>query len=104
MLVSDMKKSIKFYSIMLGTELKHKTEDRVESSKQDIALALQQKRKWKWKNNSTPIGFKIGDIVFLSVDLEKKQVKFYKKLAVGPFAKNAIIEDPDGYLISCRMA
>jgi hypothetical protein len=40
-----MKKSIKFYSIMLGTELKHKTEDRVESSKQDIALALQQKRK-----------------------------------------------------------
>lgn len=46
------------------------------------------------------IGFKIGDVESLCIDLEKKQVKFYKKLAVEPFAKHATIEDPDGHLIS----
>jgi hypothetical protein len=40
-----MEKSIELYGNMLGTELKHKTGDWVEFSKQDIALALQQKRK-----------------------------------------------------------
>jgi lactoylglutathione lyase len=50
------------------------------------------------------IGFKAGDVKSLCIDLEKKQVKFYKKLAVEPFVKHAIIEDPDGHFISCRMA
>lgn len=46
------------------------------------------------------IGFKVGDVKSLCIDLEKKQVKFYKKLAVEPFVKHAIIEDPDGHFIS----
>ena len=45
LLVSNMKKSIELY--VLATELKHKTEDWVELSKQDIVLALKQKRKSK---------------------------------------------------------
>ena len=36
------------------------------------------------------IGFKVGDVKSLCIDLEKKQVKFYKKLAVEPFAKHGI--------------
>lgn len=46
------------------------------------------------------IGFKVGDVMSLCIELEKKQVKFYKKLAVEPFVKHAIIEDPDGHFIS----
>lgn len=45
LLVSDMKKSIELYGNVLGTALKHKTEDWVEFSKQDIVMALKQKRK-----------------------------------------------------------
>src|SRR5215471_13218668 len=33
-------------------------------------------------------------------ELEKKKVKFYKKQTDESFGKHAIIEDPDGHLIS----
>ena len=58
----------------------------------------------KMKNNSMLVGFKIGDVESFCIDLERKQVKFYKTPAIEPFAKHVIIEDLGGHLISCRMA
>ena len=107
LLVSDMKKSIKFYGNVLGMELKrHPSRDWVEFAKEgSTILALHpikktsKKRPIK-KNNSMLVGFNISDIESVCGDLKKKKVKFYKKLTQEHFGKHAIIQDPDGHLIS----
>src|SRR2546427_12119629 len=102
LLVSDMKKSMKFYNNVLGMELKQQTEDWVEFSKQGTVLALHpaKKKKKLTKNNSMLVGFNVSDLETVCSDLGKKKVKFHKKLTNEAFGKHAVIEDPDGHLIS----
>ncbi|MFL6338406.1 MAG: VOC family protein [Nitrososphaeraceae archaeon] len=107
LLVSDMKKSITFYGSVLGMELrKHPSKDWVEFSKEgNTVLALhpikkKSKKRLIKKNNSMLVGFNISDLEAVCGDLKKKRVKFYKKLTQEPFGKHAIIQDPDGHLIS----
>ena len=47
LLVSDLKKSIKFYNNVLGMELKQRTKDWVEFSRQGTVLALHPVKKKK---------------------------------------------------------
>ena len=42
----------------------------------------------------------LNDLETVCSDLEKKKVKFHKKMTNEVFGKHAIIEDPDGHLIS----
>ena len=78
LLVSDMKKSIKFYGNVLGMELKrHPSRDWVEFAKEgNTVLALHpikktsKKRPIK-KNNSMLVGFNISDIESVCGDLKK---------------------------------
>jgi lactoylglutathione lyase len=103
LLVSDMKKSIKFYRDMLQMELKQESKDWVEFSKHGstvLALHPAKKKKKMIKNNSMLVGFNVNDVESLCDDLKKKRVKFYKKLTKESFGKHTIIEDPDGHLIS----
>jgi lactoylglutathione lyase len=107
LLVHDMKKSIDFYSNVLGMEKKRESEDWVEFLKQGTVLALHPMKKKKEQNNNTTtkntsmlIGFNLSDLESLCSDLDKKNVKFYKNLTVESFGRHAIIEDPDGHLIS----
>jgi len=46
------------------------------------------------------VGFNVNDIENVCKELEKKNVKFYKEFTGESFGKHAIIEDPDGHLIS----
>jgi lactoylglutathione lyase len=105
LLVSDMKKSIKFYGNVLGMELKqHPSKDWAEFSKGNTVLALhpikKKNKKRLKKNNSMLVGFNISDLDTLCSDLKKKRIKFHKKLTQEQFGKHAIIQDPDGHLIS----
>lgn len=101
LLVSNMNKSTKFYRDILGMELKQQANDWTEFSKQGTVLALHPaKRKKVKKNNSMLVGFNVSDIETVCKDLKKKKVKFYKKLTKEGFGKHAIIQDPDGHLIS----
>jgi lactoylglutathione lyase len=102
LLVSDLKKSIKFYNNVLGMELKQRTKDWVEFSRQGTVLALHpvKKKKKLTKNNSMLVGFNVSELETVCSDLKKRKVKFHKKLTNEPFGKHAIIEDPDGHLIS----
>ena len=101
LLVSDMKKSMEFYKDVLGMELKEQTEDWVEFSKQGTVLALHPtKEKKLTKNISMLIGFNVSELETVCSNLEKKKVKFHKKVTNEVFGKHAIIEDPDGHLIS----
>jgi lactoylglutathione lyase len=101
LLVSDMKESMKFYKDVLGMELKQQAEDWVEFSKQGTVLALHPtKEKKLTKNISMLIGFNVSELETVCSNLEKKKVKFHKKMTNEVFGKHAIIEDPDGHLIS----
>jgi predicted enzyme related to lactoylglutathione lyase len=46
------------------------------------------------------VGFNVSDLQDVCSELENKKVKFYKKQTEEVFGKHAIIEDPDGHLIS----
>ena len=97
LLVSDMKKSLIFYRDILGMELKKESEDWIEFVKQGTTvLALHPTKKRKiTKNNSMLVGFNVSNLESVCIELEKKEVKFYKKLAEEPFGKHAILKDPD---------
>ena len=111
LLVQDMKKSINFYHKVLGMDIKQESEDWVEFLKQGTVLALHPARKKsksgeKRSSQTTKsgsnalIGFNVSDLESVCNDLHNKNVKFYKSLKNESFGKHAIIEDPEGNLIS----
>jgi lactoylglutathione lyase len=104
LLVRDMKKSIEFYRDVLGMQLKRESEDWVELSKgSSTVLALHPARKSPentQKQTGMLVGFNVTDLQDVCRELEKKKVKFYKKQTEENFGKHAIIEDPDGHLVS----
>ena len=102
LLVSNMKKSIEFYKDVLGMEVKQQAEDWVEFSKQGTVLALHptKKKKKLTKNINMLIGFDVSELESVCSNLEKKKVTFHKKVTNEAFGRHAIIEDPDGHLIS----
>lgn len=104
LLVRDIKKSIEFYRDVLGMQLKRESEDWVELSKgSSTVLALHPARKSPentQKHTGMLVGFNVTDLQDVCRELEKKKVKFYKKQTDENFGKHAIIEDPDGHLVS----
>jgi lactoylglutathione lyase len=46
------------------------------------------------------VGFEVSDLNSTTEKLKQKKVKFFKKPKEEPFGKHAIIQDPDGNLIS----
>ena len=101
LLASDMKRSTRFYRDVLGMELKEQSKDWTEFSKRGTVLALHPSKKKRIKrNNSMLVGFSVSDFDDVVNGLKKKKVKFYKKPREESFGKHAIIQDPDGHLIS----
>lgn len=101
LLVSDMKRSTRFYRDILGMKLKEQSKDWTEFSKRGTVLALHPSKKKRIKrNNSMLVGFNVSDFDDVVNGLKKKKVKFYKKPREESFGKHAIIQDPDGHLIS----
>jgi lactoylglutathione lyase len=101
LLVADMKRSVKFYRDTLGMEIKEKSKDWTEFSTRGTVLALHPSRRKRFsKSNAMLVGFSVSDFDDVCNGLKKKKVKFYKKPKQEPFGKHAIIQDPDGHLIS----
>jgi catechol 2,3-dioxygenase-like lactoylglutathione lyase family enzyme len=48
----------------------------------------------------TLVGFMVSDIDSTVQFLKENNIRFFKELRDEPFGKHAIIEDPDGHLIS----
>lgn len=102
LLVENMERSIAFYRDTLGMKIKEEYPDWVEfgTESRSAALALHPKRTRYSRFPNMLIGFNVGDIEYVCKELQNKKVKFYKKLKEESFGKHAIIEDPDGHLIS----
>ncbi|MFZ1877865.1 MAG: VOC family protein [Nitrososphaeraceae archaeon] len=114
LLVSDLDKLVTFYKDLLGMKVKHRSEDWVELSTKEgstkLALHLTEKRTEDrirtqqvvvaTKNRTMLLGFNVSDLENVCRDLESKGIKFHKRLKEESFGKHAIIEDPEGNLIS----
>lgn len=97
-----MKKSIEFYRDTLGMKLKQESPEWVEFlGSPVIALhPIKTKKSSTKERRGLLVGFNVGHLESVCSELGKKKVKFHKKLVEETFGKHAIIEDPDGYLIS----
>jgi len=102
LLVSDMDSSIKFYRDILNVPVKTQSNEWTEFITSGTVIALHpSRRKTETKQTSNIlIGFMVSDLDETTGLLKQKGVKFFKKLKDEPFGKHAIIEDPDGHLIS----
>ena len=102
LLVSNMEKSVKFYTDTLGLPIKTRSKDWTEFFNNDAVLALHPARK---KSNLKTgsgmlVGFEVTDLSSTMNKLKERKVKFYKRPKDEPFGKHAIVQDPDGHLIS----
>jgi lactoylglutathione lyase len=103
LLVSNMEKSIKFYSETLELPIKTRSNDWTEFFNRDAVLALHPAPKKKSilkRGSGTLVGFEVTDLSSTVKKLREKRVKFFKKPKEEPFGKHAIVQDPDGHLIS----
>ena len=111
LLVADAPKLISFYRDVIGMEVKQESEDWIELSTKggSTVLALYPKRDKKTPSSvkqgsdsalSMLIGFNVSDLDSVCKELDNKGVRFFKKPAEESFGKHAIIEDPEGNLIS----
>jgi lactoylglutathione lyase len=103
LLVSNMEKSIKFYSETLELPIKTRSKDWTEFFNNDTVLALHPapKKKTILKTGSgTLVGFEVTDLDSTVKKLKERRLKFFKRPKEEPFGKHAIVQDPDGHLIS----
>lgn len=102
LLVSNMQASTKFYKDTLGLPLKVKSKDWTEFFHDGTVIALHPTKRRSTVGSSTGmlVGFMVSDMDATVKELKAKKVKFFKKPKDEPFGKHAIIEDPDGHLIS----
>ena len=102
LIVSEMEKSLVFYKDILGLPIKSQSEDWTEFFINDTILALHPaENKTKLKTGiGILVGFMVNDLETNVKKLKENKVKFYKEPKEEPFGKHAIIEDPDGHLIS----
>ncbi len=103
LLVSDMNKSIDFYKNVLGLPLKSQSPEWTEFFLKGTKLALHVNKRLKDRMSSKIgilIGFMVLDINETYKILKSRGAKFIKEPKEENFGKHAIVEDPDGYMIS----
>jgi catechol 2,3-dioxygenase-like lactoylglutathione lyase family enzyme len=103
LLVSNMEKSIKFYSDVLELPVKTRSKDWTEFFNNDTVLALHpapKKKKTLKTGSGSLVGFEVTDLDSTVKKLKEKREKFFKRPKEEPFGKHAIVQDPDGHLIS----
>ena len=100
MLVTNIDNSTKFYRDTLGLVVKNATNEWTEFFTSGTVLALHPAKTRVKPNSSMLVGFMVSDLESIATSLKGKNVKFFKEPKEESFGKHAIIEDPDGHLIS----
>ena len=102
LLVEDLQKSIAFYRDILELKIKNQSPDWVEfqNESQSAVLALHPAHIKQKGFSNVLLGFSVSNIESVCKNLEDKHVKFHKQIPQESFGKHAIIEDPEGHLIS----
>jgi len=99
--VKDLNKSIEFYNKILGMPIKRQRENWVDLGQSGALLSLHPtSTELLTPNDMIMIGFVVGDVSSAIDELKSKNVKIHRDIQNKSSGKNAIILDPDDYMIS----
>ena len=104
--VKDLDKSTKFYNEIIGLPIKQQRRTWVDLGSKGGALvslhpaALTAPHQGTSVENGIMLGFLVGDVKSEVEELKSKGVKIYRETVERDAGKNAIILDPDEYMIS----
>jgi len=99
--VRDLNKSLEFYNKILGMPIKNQRENWVDLGQSGALLSLHPASvELLTPNDMNMIGFVVGDVSSAIDELKSKNVKIHRDIQNKSSGKNAIILDPDDYMIS----
>ena len=103
--VKDLEKSLEFYNKILGMPIKRQRENWVDLGQSGALLSLHpastsSPHSGTSIDNGILIGLVVGDVSSAINELKSKNVKIYRDIQDKSSGKNAIILDPDEYMIS----
>jgi len=99
--VKDLNKSVEFYNKILGMPIKKQRENWVDLGQSGALLSLHPaSAELLTPNDMIMIGFVVGVVSSAIDELKAKNVKIHRDIQNKSSGKNAIILDPDDYMIS----
>ena len=103
--VKDLSRSIEFYNKILGMPIKRQRENWVDLGQSGALLSLHpadasSPHSGTSVDNGILIGLLVGDVASAVDELKSKDVKIHRDIQEREAGKNAIILDPDDYMIS----
>ena len=98
--VKDLEKSVNFYHNILGMPIKNTRSNWIDLGQSGALLSLRPaSAELSIPNDMIMIGFVIGDVESAVNELKSKNVNVDREIQTREAGKNAIIRDPDGYMI-----
>ena len=103
--VKDLDKSLAFYHEIIGLPIKRQRRSWVDLGTSGALLSLHPASLTAQHigssiENGITIGFLVGDVTSAVEELKSKGVKIYRDIIARDAGKNAVVLDPDDYLIS----
>ncbi len=103
--VKDLDKSLTFYHELIGLPIKNQRRSWIDLGTSGALISLHPasltaEHIGSSIDNGITIGFLVGDINSAVQELKSKGVKIYREISEREAGKNAIVLDPDDYLIS----
>jgi len=103
--VKDLDKSLAFYHELIGLPIKNQRRSWIDLGTSGALISLHpasltSEHIGSSIDNGITIGFLVGDINSAVEELKSNGVKIYREISEREAGKNAIVLDPDDYLIS----
>ena len=101
--VKNLDKSVEFYNKILGMPIKRERDNWIDLGQTGALLSLHPTSDTDGDSsidNRILIGFVVGDVSSAIDELKLKNIKIHRDIQDKSSGKNAIILDPDGYMIS----
>ena len=103
--VSDIDKSLAFYHDIIGLPIKNQRRSWVDLGTTGALLSLHPasltaEHVGSSIDNGITIGFLVGDVKSAVEELRSKGIEIFREIVERDAGKNAIVKDPDGYLVS----
>ena len=106
LIVADIKRSIKFYTIKLGFSLEFNYEDFYAGVSKDgyvihlkCGMPSAEERKSRRDNEHLDLVFSVDNIEYLYNEMLVAAIDIIQPLRIMPYGREFYIADPDGYII-----
>jgi len=103
--VKDLNKSVEFYNKILGMPIKNVRENWIDLGQSGAMLSLHpavesSPHVGTSMDNGIMIGLLVGDVASAVDELKSKNIRIHRDIQERGAGKNAIILDPDDYMVS----